>query len=268
MSYQFAEINAVPMHFDVQGEAEQALVLIHAGVANLNIWNKQINAFSPHYKTLRYDVRGWGETPDPAGKYTEYDDLNALLDHLEIKNCAVLGNSNGGRIAIDFAIAYPHRVSKLIVVAPGLGGFDYPDDSFDEEQSKKQEEALKAGDIELAAEIDAQMWFDGPNRSPNQVDSELRAIALEMMLHTLKLPQGVGEGSILQPPAAGRLSEIEASTLVIMGDQDVKSLYPVADALESEIANVRRVTMPGLAHLPSLEDPELFNQIVLDFLAE
>jgi pimeloyl-ACP methyl ester carboxylesterase len=268
MSYQFAEINGVRMHFDVQGDAEQALVLIHAGVANLNIWDEQISAFSPHFKTLRYDVRGWGETPDPAGKYTEYDDLSSLLDHLEIKSCAVLGNSNGGRIAIDFAIAFPHRVSKLIVVAPGLGGFDYPNDSFDEEQSKKQAEALKAGDIELAAEIEAQMWFDGPNRRADQVDPKLRAKALEMMLHTLKLPEGIGEGSILQPPAAGRLSEIEASTLVIMGDQDMESLYPVADALEHEIANAKRVTMPGLAHLPSLENPELFNQIVLDFLSE
>ena len=268
MSYQFAELNGVRMHYDVQGEGEQALVLIHAGVANLNIWDKQMPAFTPHFKTLRYDVRGWGETPDPEGEYTEHGDLDALLDYLGIEQAAILGNSNGGRIAIDFTIAYPHRVSKLIAVAPGIGGFDYPEDKYVEKQNKRQEEAISQGNIDLAAEIEAQMWVDGPNRSPDQVDAKVRARALAMMRHTLNLPEGVGMGSMLQPPAVGRLNEIAVPTLIIIGEEDVDLLFPVADALELEIANARRVTIPGVAHLPSLENPELFNQIVLDFLLE
>ena len=267
MSYQFAQINGIRMHYDVQGEGE-ALVLIHAGIANLDIWDEQMPVFAQHYKTLRYDVRGWGETPDPAGEYTEHGDLDALLEHLGIERAAVLGNSNGGRIAIDFALTFPERVSKLIVVAPALGGFDYPADSFVEQHSEEHKAALKAGNLERAAELEAQMWVDGPNRSPDQVDAEVRERALALMLHTLNLPEGEGEGSMAQPPAAGRLREISVPTLVIIGDQDVDLLFPVADALESEIQNVKRVTMPGIAHLPSLENPELFNKIVLDFLLE
>lgn len=268
MSYNFAEINGVRIHYDLQGDGEQTLVLIHAGIANLDIWDEQMPVFAERYKTLRYDVRGWGETPDPAGKYTDHSDLDALLEHLDIQQAAVLGNSNGGRIAIDFALSFPERMSKLILVAPALGGFDYPDDSFIEQHSAQHKVVLKAGDIELAAEIEALMWLDGPNRSPHQVDAKVRQRALALILHTLNLPEGEGEGSIAQPPAAGRLKEISVPTLVIMGDQDVELLFPVADALENEIPNAKMVTMQGVAHLPSLEKPEQFNQIVLDFLLD
>jgi pimeloyl-ACP methyl ester carboxylesterase len=268
MSYQFADINGVRLHYDVQGQGDKALVLIHAGVANLNIWDKQMAAFSPHFKTLRYDVRGWGETPDPEGKYTDHGDLDALLDHLNIEQAAILGNSNGGRIAIDFALTYTQKVIKLIAVAPALGGFDYPEDGYESSQRKMHENAMRAGDIGLAAEIEAQMWFDGPHRKPEQMDAQSRSIALEMMRHTLELPEGVGEGSIAQPPAAGRLAEIQVPTLIIMGNLDIDQMLPVGDALAKGIEGSRRVNLPKAAHLPSLENPELFNQIVLDFLQE
>jgi pimeloyl-ACP methyl ester carboxylesterase len=268
MSYQFANINGVRMHYDVQGQGDQPLVLIHAGVANLNIWKKQMAAFSPHFKTLRYDVRGWGETPDPEGIYTDHGDLEALLDHLNIEQAAVLGNSNGGRIAIDFALTYPQRVSKLIAVAPALGGFDYPDDAYESTQSKLHEDAMKSGNTNLAAEIEAQMWFDGPHRKPEQMDGPTRSIAIDLMRHTLELPEGVGEGSLAQPLAVGRLDEIQVPILIMMGGLDIELMLPVGDALEAGIAGARRIDLPDAAHLPSLENPELFNQIVLDFLQD
>lgn len=266
MTYQFADINAVRMHYDVQGQGDKALVLIHAGIANLNIWDSQMAAFSPHVKTIRYDVRGWGETPDPAGKYTDHGDLETLLDYLKIEQAVVLGNSNGGRIAIDFALTYPQRVSKLIAVAPALGGFDYPSDAYEESQTKLQEDAIGDSDFELAAEIVAQMWFDGPHRKPDQMDAGTRSIALDLMRHTLELPEGVGEGSLAQPPAAGRLDEIKVPTLIIMGELDIDLMLPVGDALETGITGAHRINLSNAAHLPSLENPELFNQIVLDFI--
>ena len=127
---------------------------------------------------------------------------------------------------------------------------------------------MRAGNTDLAAEIEAQMWFDGPHRSADQMDGQTRSIALDMMRHTLELPEGVGEGSIAQPPAAGRLHDITLPTLIIMGGLDIELMLPVGDALETGIAGSRRVILPDAAHLPGLENPELFNQIVLDFLQE
>lgn len=265
MSYQFATINGVRMHYDVQGSGD-ALLLIHAGIANLNMWEAQLPAFTPHFRVIRHDVRGFGETPDPAGKYTDYEDVKALLDHLGIERAHLLGISNGGRIAMEVALTYPERVNKLVLVAPGLPGYKPPKDAFDEEMSAKYEEAIKAGNKELAAEIDAQIWIDGPRRKPADVDPAFRQRALALIRHTVDLGIGEGEGDYARPLAAERLGDLLAPTLLIEGDEDLQSMRDIADQLEQGIPNITRVDMPGTAHLPPMEKPQEFNRIVLDFL--
>lgn len=265
MSYLFANINGVRMHYDVQGEGEP-LLLIHAGIANMHMWEAQLPAFAAHFRIVRYDVRGFGETPDPAGKYSDYEDVRALLDHLSIDRAHLMGISNGGRIALEVALTYPERVNKLVLVAPGLPGASVPNDPFDEEMSAKYDEAIKAGNKELAAEIDAQIWVDGPRRKPNDVDAAFRQRAFELIRNTIDLGIGEGEGDYARPLAAERLGDIKAPTLLIEGDEDLQSMHDIAKQLEQGIANLKRVDMAGTAHLPPMEKPQEFNRLVLDFL--
>jgi 3-oxoadipate enol-lactonase len=267
MSYQFAEINGVRMHYDVQGEGDP-LVLIHAGIANLTMWEQQVPVFSKHFKTIRFDVRGFGETPDPPGKYTDHEDLKALLDLLGVGRAHILGISNGGRIALDFTVTYPEQVNKLVLVAPGMGGFQGEEDPFEKKMYEEYDQAIEAGDKDRAAEIEAQVWVDGPRRSPDQVDADFRKKALALIRHTVELGIGEGEGDIARPPVAGRLGEIKAPTLLILGEEDVSIMTAVAKELEGGIADLKRVDMPGTAHLPPMEKPDEFNRIVLDFLQE
>lgn len=185
MSYQFANINDVKMHYDVRGSGP-ALLLIHAGIANLTMWEQQVPAFTQHFRVIRHDVRGFGETPNPAGRYTDYSDVKALFDLLGVSRANVLGISNGGRITMDFALTYPDMLDKLILVAPGLPGFKPPEDVFVKEMSAKYEEALKAGNKGLAAEIDAQVWVDGPRRKPQDVDPAFRQRAVALIHHTIE----------------------------------------------------------------------------------
>lgn len=265
MSYQFATINGVKMHYQDKGEGD-TLVLIHAGIANLNMWDAQIKPFAPYFRIVRYDVRGFGETPDPAGKYADYADLKALLDKLKIKRAHVLGISNGGRIALEFTLTYPEMVNKLVLVAPGLPGFKPPADPFDEELSAKYDEAIKAGDNRMAADITAQIWLDGPRRTPNKVDPDFRQRALTFIRHTINLGIGAGEGAYAQPLAAQRLGEVKAPTLLVIGEEDMQSMQDIAAELEKGIGGIIRVNMKGTAHMPPMEKAEEFNRIVLDFL--
>ena len=267
MNYQYAEINGVRMHFNQQG-AGPDLALLHAGIANLNMWDPQMAAFTEHFRVLRHDIRGWGETPDPAGDYTEHGDLKDLMAHLGVKQSHLLGISNGGRIAIDFAIAFPESVQKLVLVAPGLGGFNYPNDAYGDPLEKAAGEAIKAGDFAKAAELEAQIWVDGPNRGPEEVDPEFRKKALAFIRECIELPDGEGQGYMLEPRAAGRLDEIQAETLILFGDQDIKQLEAVVSELDAKINNSKLVVLPGVAHLPNMENPDSFNEIVLDFLQE
>lgn len=268
MTSHYAELNGVRIHYDVEGSGEP-LAFVHAGIANLHLWDDQMAAFTPKYKVIRHDVRGFGETPDPPGNYTDHDDLHALLQHLGIPQTNLVGVSNGGRIALEFAIAFPAMVKKLVLIAPGVPGFENPvEDKVAEEKEAQAEEAKKRGDFDLAAELEAQVWVDGPRRTADQVDPAYRAKAMKLLRHTVAIPLGEGIGDILRPPAAGRLHEVQAPTLLIIGDQDVASMYPMMDALQAGIPNNRRVDLKNIAHLPNLEDPQTFNRIVLDFLAE
>ncbi|MEJ7631461.1 MAG: hypothetical protein WKF28_03080 [Rubrobacteraceae bacterium] len=79
---------------------------------------------------------------------------------------------------------------------------------------------------------------------------------------------GLGEELDLEPPAVDRLHEIKAPTLVIIGDLDQPKTIQGADLLARSIPGTRKVTIPGVAHLPNMEHPEEFDRIVLDFLAE
>lgn len=265
MPYQFTDIHGVRMHYDVQGEGHP-LVLIHAGIANLEMWAAQMPALSRQFRVIRYDVRGFGLTPDPAGKYTDHEELRALLAHLDIPRTHLLGISNGGRIAVDFALSFPAMVDKLVLVAPGLAGFS-PNDPFDEEMSEKSWAAIQAGDYETAAQIEATTWVDGPGRKPEDVDPAFREKALALIRHTVSLGIGEGEGDIARPPAAQRLNELKAPTLLILGEEDLLSMHQIAEELHKSVPKLRRVDMPGTAHLPPMEKPEEFNRIVLDFLA-
>jgi 3-oxoadipate enol-lactonase len=266
LTFQFADINGTKIHYDVRGTGEP-LVLIHAGIAHLGMWDDQMAAFAQHHRVIRYDVRGWGKSKDPPGTYSQHDDLRALLQHLDVERAAVLGISNGGHIAIDFALAYPEMVKALIAVAPALSGYE---PSFDEATAQKEtaaEEAYERGDKAHAAELEAQIWVDGPQRTPEQVDADFRRRALEMIRYIFELPDTDGEVEELEPPAAGRLEEIQTPTLVIIGEQDVPAMSSIVDLLETNVAAANKVVMPGVAHFPNMEKPETFNQIVLDFLA-
>lgn len=232
----------------------------------MRMWDAQVPVFAKDFRVVRYDVRGFGETPDPPGDYADHEDIAALFKYLNIDSAVVVGISNGCRIAIDFALAYPEKITKLVLVAPSVGGYS-PSilDEWFEQKIAQVEDAENRGDLDLAAEVEAQIWLDGPNRQPTQVDRPFREAAVAMNRRILDIPRQ-GNRKQLQPPAFGRLNEINAPTLLIIGEYDLLSKFAVADAIEHEIRAIERITMPGTAHLPPMEKPGDFNRIVLNFL--
>src|SRR5512140_2769897 len=91
------------LYYEVAGEGP-ALVLIHGGLVNSGLWDKQFDVFAQQYRTVRYDVRGFGQSDSPTRTFSYHDDLRDLLDYLGIERAAVLGLSMGGAIAFDFAL--------------------------------------------------------------------------------------------------------------------------------------------------------------------
>jgi pimeloyl-ACP methyl ester carboxylesterase len=101
-------------------------VFLHAGVADRRMWQDQIAAFAPGRRVVAYDRRGFGETRGQPETFSHLDDLLAVLDQLGIASAVLVGCSQGGRIAIDFALTHPDRVAGLFLAAPAVTGAPSP----------------------------------------------------------------------------------------------------------------------------------------------
>jgi pimeloyl-ACP methyl ester carboxylesterase len=110
------------------------------------------------------------------------------------------------------------------------------------------------------------LWLVGPGRAAGHVDQRLRDLFLDMNGRALKNDFESAPMQKLDPPAIGRLGEIKAPTLVIVGDHDLPDILKTADLLVSTISGARKAVIHDAAHLPNLEHPDKFNRLVLDFL--
>lgn len=159
----YATINSTKVYYEFAGEGE-ALILLHAGIADSRMWDAQFEAFAEHFWVIRYDLRGFGKSKLPSGTFTGYGDVVSLLDYLRVKKAHIVGISNGGRVALDFSIAFPQRVNKLILATPSVGG--HPPSNAIKQFWADEEEALQRGDLNAATELNLRLWVDGPSRSP------------------------------------------------------------------------------------------------------
>ncbi len=266
----FAEVNGTRLYYEVAGEG-YPLVLMHGGIMDSAMWDDQFETFAQHYRVIRYDLRGFGQSDLPGAEtFSMRGDLRALLEFLGIEKANVLAISMAGSIAIDFALDFPDIVNALILVAPGVNGFDYDAIQPEDEKAMFQEieAAFERGDIEGAVELEIRAWVDGPERTPEQVDPGVRKRVYDMDLRNSRRAEDIEWPATqkLEPPAFERLSEIRVPTLLIVGDGDVYEQIIVVDTLATQIPGAQKAVMHGVAHVPNMERPAEFNQLVLDFL--
>ena len=245
--------------YEVTGSGP-AVVLVHAGVADRRMWDEQVELLSPRFTVLRYDLRGFGDSPLGSGEFSFAEDLRALLDHVEIERGTLVGNSLGGRVALEFALQHPARVQKLVLVGAGL-----PDHEWSEEVRRfgeEEDELVERGDIDAAVELNLRMWAL-PHVHDRMRPMQRRAFEAQIDTFT--------EGDLpverkVDPPASARIAEVGVPTLVVVGEHDVGDMRRIAERLAAEIPSARLEVISGAKHLPSLERPDEFNRLLLEFL--
>jgi len=252
----------------VQDGKGQAIVFLHAGVCDKRMWRDQMAAFANRYRVVAYDRRGFGETTYQEEIFSHMRDLGAVLDALKIERATLVGCSQGGRFAVDFALAHPKRVAGLVLVAPAIGGAPQPDD-MPEDIEILLEQAEQAEDqkhFDLVNQIEAHLWLDGPRSPEGRVQGSARDLFLRMNIIPLK---GTSPGKdTLATDSFKRLKEIAVPTLVIWGDLDFPHLQERCALLGKRIKGAKSELMPGTAHLPNLEQPKKFNELLERFLGE
>jgi 3-oxoadipate enol-lactonase len=256
-----------PRYFEVAG-AGAPVVLLHAGICDSGMWDPQWEPFAAGHRSVRCDFRGYGRSPLAPARYSHPGDVIELVDELALGPATLVGASLGGGVALQVAVARPDLVSALVLVGSGVRGHDWSPDVT--RAWAEEEAAFERGDLDAAVEVALRMWVDGPRRSPEEVDPEVRAKVAQMVRRSyeLALAEPEAEEEALVDDVGARLGEIRVPVLVIAGDLDQPDVHALADRFERELPDVRRATIGRAAHLPSMERPEQFERLVVDFLAE
>lgn len=270
----YAPVQSGELYYEMAGEGP-AVVLLHAGIADLRMWDEQVPALADRYTVVRYDARGFGRTRTEPVPFSNRQDLVELLDHLGIERAALVGCSRGGMIALDTAIEHPTRIFALGWVCSGVSGWEPPNELFAPEEIalyEAMEAAEQAHEYERVADLDVRLWVDGPQQPEGRAAAHVRRKVREMSLnnyrtHARLYDEGL-EPQGLEPPAVGRLSELRIPVLAIVGELDSPEVPVAAELLAREAPNVRVERYPDAAHLPSMERPERFNRDLLAFLDE
>lgn len=230
------------------------LLFLHGIRGSRRHWTRQVEFFSRHFRAAAWDARGYGDSEDYEGalQFDEHftADLLRLAEHFRADKMHLVGLSMGGRIARNFALRYPQRLRSL-VLAGTSPGFD----------------ALSAQDVKRFV---AERRTATPEGVRRLLGSRAVAGAYEQLLDSVKRVHQASfektlEASVSQDRAAP-IERIAVPTLVITGDED--RVYPPAMAqdIARRIPGAELVTMKGIGHLSNLEQPDEFNQAVLDFL--
>jgi 3-oxoadipate enol-lactonase len=247
----------------LQGEragAGPAVVLLHGFSFDRSMWDPQFDALARRYLTVRYDLRGFGQSGPPVAGRGHVGDLLGVLDALQIERAHLVGLSLGANIALAAAVLHPDRVGGVVLASPGLPGYRWstprpPDQAAD---VARGEGVAAAKRYWLGHEI-----FRSAARYP-----DARERLSQMVGRFPAYQWGDGPATDPLPTLADRLGSVRAPVLVLNGALDVPGYREIAAVLEQSIASAQRAEFADAGHLLSLERPADFNRWLLRFLAE
>lgn len=228
------------------------LVLLHPGVGDSRIWDPVLPKLTEHHRVIRYDVRGYGRSPQPTVPYSLRDDLVAVLDHFGLRRVPLVGCSMGGGTAMSLALADPYRVTALVLLCPDVTGYPWPEEP---QVDAKYETLAEAGDVEELVAFGLREWAAAG--ADESAVSQLRAAAPAWLTED--------EYQRVDPPAFDRLHELDTPTVVMVGDLDRPALIACNEGVAARIPGCRLVRMPGVDHLPPLRVPDLVANTVLAY---
>jgi 3-oxoadipate enol-lactonase len=258
------KFNGAVLHYELEGSLTgPPLVLIHAGVATLRMWDAVVPALGADHRILRYDTRGFGLTSTEDVSFSDVDDLLAVMDDAGVARATLVGASRGGRIAIDAAVEHPERVAGLVTVGSNPSGF--PDVELTERENDLfdvLDGLLAAGDLERLNRLEAELWAAGPTRDVLELDPAFLETAYALNAANVRHAGDAPRAVPIEPPAYERTVDIEAPSLFIVGEHDLSTELAATEYLLSTVPESSGATFPDTAHLPSVERPSEFVRVL------
>lgn len=224
------------------------LVLLHPGWGDSSIWLPVLERLPSQYRVIRYDTRGFGKSPAPAAPFTQHGDLAVVLDHCGADQAVLVGHSGGGGTAIGLALADPARVCGLLLLAPGVPDYPWPED---DPYGKQFDMLYAAGDRDGLADLGLRTWAAaGADRAAQE---QIRGAVTAFFL--------VGDYERPDPPAYSRLGQIRVPAIAVVGDQEYPMVARCAADIAARIPRCQQVRAPGADHLLPLRVPTMIAEL-------
>jgi len=261
----------VKLHYEEAGQGTPVL-FVHEFAGDHRSWEPQMREFGKRYRAIAYAARGYTPSDVPADKNAySYKhvmrDCVAVLDHLKIESAHIVGLSMGGYTTLQVALNHPDRVRSMTLAGTGSGSERW----FTEEFHKSSQELALVFEREGSAAV-AKTYGNGPSRVPFAIKDERGFAEFSSMLAEHD-PQGSANTSRGFQGARPSLYDFESGiralkipALIVVGDEDERCIEPSL-FLKHTLAASGLVMFPKTGHVVNLEEPDLFNQVVGEFLA-
>lgn len=255
--------NGIDIHYEIAGSGPW-VTLSHSLASDLSMWDAQMAALTPHFKVLRYDTRGHGQSSVPRGVDDAYTweelsgDVLALLDALDIARTHFVGLSMGGMIGQHLTLRSPQRVTGLVLADTACR---YPVAAAGVWQERIR--LIREQGLEAQMESTLTRWFTAPFRASHpDIMKRIGAVIRSTS------PTGyIGCANALPTmDVTARLAEVSCPTLVIVGAEDGSTPPALAREIAQGIPGARLEIIANAAHLSNIEQAEVFNQLLLEFL--
>lgn len=255
-------VNHTRLYYEMAGVG-QPVVLIHGFTLNSHMWDDQFEPLTRHFRVIRYDLRGFGQSALPTAEpYSHVDDLQALLDTLQIEQSHLVGLSKGGAVALDFALTHRERVDRLALIDTVLDGFSWSSQSS-QENGVVWQEAARGGIPAAKAAWLAHPLFAPAHRQPAVAARLTQIINDYSGWHFVNSNPEMA----LDPPAAARLVELDMPVLAIVGAEDRPDFVEITELIAQQIPQTHKIVLAGVGHMANMEAPSAVTEALRAFLA-
>jgi 3-oxoadipate enol-lactonase len=250
-------------YLDVGTPGAPVIVFIHGFPFNLSMWSEQVESLKEHFRVIAYDVRGHGNSDIGNEEFSIElfaQDLIYILDVLKIDKATVCGLSMGGYIALSAVTIFPNRFEGLILCDTTCKA-DTPEGK--EKRMKTISSVEKLGREEYANEIINKLVSSSSITTKKSEVEQIKNWITDTPVQTIvKTLHALAE----RKETCSKLSNIKIPVLIVVGELD--EITPVSDAKHMhELINGSRLEVIEKAgHVSNIENPEVFNSVVVEFL--
>ena len=271
----FIEVDGMSVHYRVEGLAQDSipLVLLHGTGASLHTWDGWVNALKTERKIIRLDLPAYGLTgPNPTSDYSQEfyaSFINDFLTKLGVKKCIIAGNSLGGSIGWNFAVKYPEKVSKMILVDAG----GYP------MKSKSVPIAFQVAGLPVIKNLFkyvtprfiVQKSIENVYADKSKVTDVLVDRYFELSLRNGNRQAFIDRMSEFRNKGivnvkTAKIKDLLMPTLIIWGEKDLLIPLEVGEKFHADLPNDTLVVFKNLGHTPMEEDAAKTVAVVKEFL--